>query len=278
VILGLYAAIAAITVGLVYLGLVINSQNSLMGLATTRQFIGKTLFLVVTLMEILGMMVITPGMMAGEISSEREQDTLDLLKITALPMRSVIWGKFLSGLGFSLMIVLISVPLQSIVFLFGGVTFEEVFINLLVALLTAMMLNATGLFFSSRLQSTTRALIWSYGLPAFIFVILPIIVLILTPAIISWENAAGASSYAIFADAAVLLGAWILISINPATAVAVSEWVWINNHSLFVYPYSLKNGGLFPLYSPWILFSIISVLLCLILMWGSIHFAGKMEN
>ena len=278
VILSLFVAITALVLGLVYLGFVTGLQDSWAGLVNSRQLIGKAIFWTVTLMEIFGIMVVTPGIMAGAISSEREKHTLDLLLTTTLPMRSIIWGKLLSGLGFTFLLILVSVPLQCIVFLFGGVTIQEVFISVVMVLLTAILLCTTALFFSSRLRSTTQALIWSYSIPVFLIFILPLLVLILAPIMIFLDNTAASSTVAAFVDMIVLLGGWVIISINPLFATAVSEWVWISNHSLVIYQYPLKNGGFFPLYSPWILFTIICVLLSLIFIWASIHFAGKTDQ
>ena len=274
-ILSSYAVLLGIIVGLVYLGLVFNDHSLLLGVMVTRQLTGKLIFWVVAAIDILAIMVITPVIMAGAISGERETDTFDLLKVTSLAMRSIIFGKLAAGMAFTVLLVAVSLPFQSIVFLLGGVSVEEMLISLWVLVITAIMMSATVLFFSSRASSSGQALAWSYGSVVFLFILLPLVMGLIGPLILSMDNAAGSSSYAALIDVLIILAGWLVIAINPLATLLLSAGLWTTHQTLFVFQYPLRTGGFLPLFSPWVLFSIICILLSLLLLWASTHFADK---
>jgi len=277
-VLGVYAAVVGILTALICLILITQNHNSIMGLMITRQLVGKIVFWSVTALELSAVLILTPAMMAGSITLEREQGTFDLLKTTTMPMRSIVWGKLLEGLSFSLLLAIVTIPLQSIVFLLGGIALEEVVICALLVILTASMMCSTVLFFSSREKNTLRALMWSYGSSFFLFILIPIAGLMLTPLMIGLDNSAASGPYATLADVLAILTGWILISINPVAAMAVSASLWMAHQDLFFYQYPLKMGGTLSLFSPWVLFTLICFLLSLFLFWASTHFAGKAEK
>jgi ABC-type transport system involved in multi-copper enzyme maturation permease subunit len=273
-----FLIIIGLTVGLIYISLAQENNNIFMGILVTRQFLGKIMFWSVAGLDILAVILFTPWILSSTISSEREEQTLDLLAITSMPMRSIIFGKLAAGFIVVTLLVVISLPFQSLVFILGGVSLEETVIYLLVVILTTIMMCSTVLFFSSLLRNSGQALAWSIGSSVLLFFILPLIMFLLVPLFLAWDNAAGSSQYALLVDLIVILSGWILISINPITAMTVSAGLWTNSHILYIYSFPLKTGGSFPLFSPWVLFSIICVLMSLFLFWASTHFAGKLEK
>ena len=87
--------------------------------------IGRYLFFGIVGIELFLVTFIAPAFTAGAISGERERQTYDLLKTTLLPARALIVGKMTSALSYVFLLLLAAIPLQSIAFLFGGVTEAE---------------------------------------------------------------------------------------------------------------------------------------------------------
>src|SRR5258708_4844386 len=84
--------------------------------------IGRWLFSSIFAVEMFLVAFIAPTFTAGAISGERERQTYDLLRTTLLPARALIVGKLISALSYILLLLLAAVPLQSIAFMFGGLT------------------------------------------------------------------------------------------------------------------------------------------------------------
>ena len=115
----------------------------------------------------------------GAISSERERQTFELLRTTLLPARSLVLGKLWAAVLFNLLIILSAIPIASLSFFFGGVTFEEIFIASVVLIVTAIAFSTIGLFFSSLMRRTSQAtavstvvtLVLTFGVPIFMFIV-----------------------------------------------------------------------------------------------------------
>ena len=105
---------------------------------------GQGLFLYLVLFQMVLLAFITPALTAGAISSERERQTIDLLFVTKLPSFSILWGKLLASMSFVLLLLLLSVPIFSLVFLFGGIELDQLAAAFLV---TAFILLAGSLLF-----------------------------------------------------------------------------------------------------------------------------------
>src|SRR3954463_4400854 len=94
--------------------------------------IGRVLFVGIVGVELFLVTFIAPTFTAGAISGERERQTYDLLRTTLLPARSLVVGKLISALSYVLLLLLAAIPLQSIAFLFGGVTESEVVLSFVI--------------------------------------------------------------------------------------------------------------------------------------------------
>ncbi len=86
--------------------------------------LGRNLFAGLVGLQLLLIIFIAPAFTSGAITGERERKTYDLLQITLLSHPSFIIGKLESALGYIFLLLLAAIPLQSIAFLFGGVTEE----------------------------------------------------------------------------------------------------------------------------------------------------------
>jgi ABC-type transport system involved in multi-copper enzyme maturation permease subunit len=125
---------------------------------------GISIFGVLVNFELLLIAFMTPALTAGAIAGERERQTLDLLLCTRVRPIGIILGKLLSSMLFVLLLLLLSVPLFSAVFLFGGIELDQVLIVLLIGLVTAVTLASLGLLCSTIARRATGATVASYAL------------------------------------------------------------------------------------------------------------------
>jgi ABC-type transport system involved in multi-copper enzyme maturation permease subunit len=124
---------------------------------------GQTLFMYLVIFQMVLLAFVTPALTAGAISGERERQTIDLLFVTLVPPFSIIWGKLLASISFILLLLLLSVPIFSLVFLFGGIELDQVLYSFVVMGVTALMLGTIGIAFSTWLRRTLPATVAAYA-------------------------------------------------------------------------------------------------------------------
>jgi ABC-type transport system involved in multi-copper enzyme maturation permease subunit len=124
---------------------------------------GQVLFLWLVLFQMVLLAFITPALTAGAVSSERERQTIDLLFVTKLPAFSILWGKLLASMSFVILLLLLSVPIFSLVFLFGGIELDQVLTAFLVTAVAALTLGIIGLACSTAFKRTLPATVAAYG-------------------------------------------------------------------------------------------------------------------
>lgn len=137
--------------------------------------LGRSLFAAVAGAQMLLVVLIVPALTAGAISSERERHTYDLLRLTLLPLPTLLVGKLTSALAFIVLLVLLALPLQSIAFLFGGVSQADMLIVLAGLLLAAVLVGAMGICFSAFAPRTMTATLRVYGVVVGALVGLPVL-------------------------------------------------------------------------------------------------------
>lgn len=140
------------------------------GLPSSGSNYGQILFTFLILFQVALLAFITPALTAGAISGERERQTIDLLFVTRIPPFSIIWGKLLSSMSFVVLLLLLSIPIFSLVFLFGGIELDQVLYAFLVTGVTALTLGLLGIAFSTLFRRTLAATVASYG-AAFVLVV-----------------------------------------------------------------------------------------------------------
>jgi hypothetical protein len=98
--------------------------------------------------------VLAPAATAGAISSEREHQTLELLAVTPISSLAIVLGKLVSALAWVFVLVLASIPVTALVFVFGGVAPDDVVRGYVVLFATAIGLGSVGIFFSALTRRT----------------------------------------------------------------------------------------------------------------------------
>ncbi|GIP39640.1 hypothetical protein J31TS4_29200 [Paenibacillus sp. J31TS4] len=129
----------------------------------------QMLFYFITGSQMVLICFMTPGLTAGVISGEREKQTLNILLTTRQSSASIILSKLAASLSFMVLIVIATLPLYSMVFLFGGVSPSELISVFLFFLFVMVMLGAVGVFFSTMFKKTMVAVILTYGFTVVIY-------------------------------------------------------------------------------------------------------------
>ena len=130
--------------------------------AFTSTAIGQAVFISILVVQTLLTALIGPALTSGAISIEREKQTLELLITTPVSTLGLVVGKLVSSLAYLLLLVLASIPLASIVFIFGGVAPEDVVRGYLMLFAMAFGVGAIGLFLSALFKRTQVATALAY--------------------------------------------------------------------------------------------------------------------
>jgi ABC-type transport system involved in multi-copper enzyme maturation permease subunit len=124
--------------------------------------IGRGVFIALLLLETLLVMFLAPAYTTGAISLEREKQTIDLLITTPISSLAIVLGKLFSALTYVFLLIISSIPLTALVFVFGGVAPEDVIKGYVMLLVTAFGLGCIGLFFSAVFRRTQAATVVTY--------------------------------------------------------------------------------------------------------------------
>jgi ABC-2 type transport system permease protein len=116
--------------------------------------IGRGIFVGLMLLQTLMVAVLAPAATAGAISSEREHQTLDLLAVTPISSIAIVLGKLISALAWLFVLILASIPVTALVFVFGGVAPDDMIRAYIVLFATVIGLGSVGIFFSTLTRRT----------------------------------------------------------------------------------------------------------------------------
>jgi ABC-2 type transport system permease protein len=116
--------------------------------------VGRGIFVGLLMLQTLMVAVLAPAATAGAISSEREHQTLELLTVTPISSLAIVLGKLLSALAWIFVLILASIPVTALVFVFGGVAPDDVVRGYAVLFATVIGLGSVGIFFSALTRRT----------------------------------------------------------------------------------------------------------------------------
>ncbi|TWT04792.1 ABC transporter permease [Planomicrobium sp. CPCC 101079] len=126
------------------------------------------LFSMMTYIQLGLILFITPALTAGTISTEREKQTLNILLTTSQTSFQIIFGKMTSSIAFLLLMIISGLPIYSLVFLYGGVSPNQLFVIFLFYLLTLLTIGSIGVMFSTLIRKTIVAIIATYSAMIFL--------------------------------------------------------------------------------------------------------------
>ncbi|WP_226037557.1 ABC transporter permease [Aquibacillus saliphilus] len=176
----------------------------------------KNLFMLLSMGQLGLIVFITPGLTAGTISGEREKQTLNIMLTTQQSSTSIILSKLFSSVLFLILMLIASLPLYSIVFLYGGVSPQMVFVTFGYQLLTMLTIGSLGVMFSTISRKTMVSTITTYGMMLFLVVGTVILFFITVRLIIGFQQGSTGVSQSsnIFP--------YLILILNPAVAMFAS--------------------------------------------------------
>ena len=124
--------------------------------------VGGTLYDILSVVQLLLIVFITPAFTATAINGEKERQTFDLLLCSSLSSFSLLAGKLIAGLANALILIAASLPLFSLVFFFGGVSPNQVGSAIIVYVMTASTAGTFGLFCSTLVSRPAVSTVVSY--------------------------------------------------------------------------------------------------------------------
>jgi ABC-type transport system involved in multi-copper enzyme maturation permease subunit len=130
--------------------------------AFASSLVGQEIFGALLVIETLLVVFLAPAFTAGAISLEREKQTLDMLAATPISSLAIVIGKLLSALTYVFILIVASIPLTAMVFVFGGIGPDEVLRGYVVLFASAIGLGSLGLFISALMQRTQAATVVTF--------------------------------------------------------------------------------------------------------------------
>ena len=267
VVLTVYLLVMSLFLSLVYLAYA-SASGSRYG-PDSRQA-GKAVFAAVLGVETFLVIFIAPAFTSGAITGEKERQTYDLLRTTLLPANWFVLGKLTSALSYVFLLIFASIPLQSISFLLGGLSVEELVIVQLLVLLAAVTFALFGLYCSSLMKSTLAAsivtfggaLFWTVGLPIIVFMFAGFLGPTLFTGPIHWAT-----------EAFLYYAGLSLAATNLPATMILSEGFLLSENTLFFFTTSVGSSPsrTITIFSPWPLFLILYLLAALLLYWACVR-------
>lgn len=254
-VLTLYLIVLSGIITLVYLAY--SSGANGVGSAAARTA-GKGLFTAVLAVQVILVAFIGPAFTAGAISGERERQTFDLLKTTLLSAESIVLGKLISALSYVFLLVLVSIPLQSIAFLLGGLSLTELVLSQFLILVAAVAYALYGLWCSATMRTTLAATVTTFAGMLFATFGIPLLVGV-AAIFFSTMQLSGP-----FIEATLLYTGLALAATNLPATLIISEILYLEQDALFFFSQALFGTRIW-LFSPWWVFVILHCLAAVIL-------------
>lgn len=256
VVLTLYLLLMSSLISLVYLAYAASSGP---GSVAARE-VGKAVFAAVLSVEVFLVIFVGPAFTAGAITGEKERQTYDLLRTTLLPASAVVLGKLISSLSYVILLIVASIPLQSIAFLLGGLSLSELVIAQLLIVVAAVAYALFGLYCSSVMPTTLAATVTTFAGAAFMTLGVPLIAFLFAVAL----GQSLLSSGSLLMDALLQYGVLIFSATNLPATLIVSDLILLQENTLFFFRQASAGMTLW-LFSPWPLFIIVHALGALLL-------------
>ncbi|WP_334073701.1 MULTISPECIES: ABC transporter permease [Paenibacillus] len=131
----------------------------------------RMMFYALSIAQLVLIAFMTPALTAGVISGEREKQTLNMLLTTQQSSATIILSKLVSSLGFMTLLIVATLPVYSIVFLYGGVSPSQLLSVFFFYLFVMLLLGSIGVMCSTLFRRTIVSVIMTYGMGLVIFLV-----------------------------------------------------------------------------------------------------------
>ena len=122
------------------------------------------LYAFVAALEFMLLMFIMPALTSASISGERERHTLELMFTTKIRPAEIIVGKLMSAFSQLMTLVVASLPVLMLTFIYGSISSEDLMILLVSYVVAALYCGSLGIFASSFMKRSTFSNVITYGI------------------------------------------------------------------------------------------------------------------
>lgn len=129
------------------------------------------LFPVLAVTQVCIVALIAPIITASSISGEKERQTFDIMLTTCMSPFSIVLGKMLSAVLRIMFFVAASMPVMSLAFVVGGLSWSTLFYFLLAIILLSVFAGSVGVFCSAFCKRSITSVILSFVVYFVIFVL-----------------------------------------------------------------------------------------------------------
>ena len=253
VVLTVYLLLMSCVTSIIYYTYSANARGPGSGLNTA--YIGETVFATVVILELFAITAIAPSFTAGAISGERERRTYELLRTTLLPARKLVSGKLTAALAYTVLLILAAVPLESLAFVLGGVTVEDLMLAVVVLLVTAFTFSSIGLFYSSLTSSTRVATTLTYVTTLLTTIGIPVLLVLGSALTDPYLYGYSSSSLSWVVEAALTYMLYLGAGLSPITAVIFTK-VALEEESAVWFFWMEVSSHRIPIPSAWIVYTV----------------------
>lgn len=266
---GLLGVLIFVTSGvslLVYAVAALVSANQGAGASRT---VGTGVFYALVGMQLIVAAFAAPALTCGAITGERERKTFDLLRSTALTPWQILLSKLSASLGFSLLILLATLPVFSLAFLLGGIELSQMGMALCLSIATAVLFSVLGLCASCYASSTVSAVVVTYGAILLLLIGSGILLLALSGFLLPLTAGTAAGGRAATpSESALAQGATLgLMSLSPISAFVSSMLNFDNRNDMLRFsfnPGAPAGGPLWP--APFVILTVLYLLVAIVLL------------
>ena len=136
-----------------------NFGNGFIDVAST----GRSVFEWLLTGMLIVVLFLVPATTSGAIAGERERQTLLPLQVSMMSPLGIVLGKLTAAIVFTLLLIVLTMPLLALTYLIGGITVLDVAKGLAMVLLTAFMVGAVGVACSAVAKRVQVATVLAYG-------------------------------------------------------------------------------------------------------------------
>ena len=134
--------------------------------------------------------LISPGLTATAIVSEKQRLSLDLVMSAPLEPKYVLVGKMISGYRYTWMLLILALPIVAVSVILGGATWSDVFGDFVLLSFQALIFTSLALMISTMTNKAASAMVWSL-MAVFAYVL-----------VVSYVSALGAAAPALMGSTA----------------------------------------------------------------------------
>lgn len=272
VVLSLYLLILSVAILLVYM---VYLSSSSMPSSTMARTTGKGLFAAVLAVQVVLVTFIGPAFTAAAVSGERERQTFDLLRTTLLSAEAFVLGKLVSSLSYIVLLVVVSIPLQSIAFLLGGLSAVELILSQILILVAAVTYALYGLWCSATMRSTLTATVATFSGALFATFGIPVIAFV---ALLFLGTVGGAlTTFDPPLEIALIYVGLALAATNLPVTLVLTETFLLNQDTLLGFTHYVASQSMW-VFSPWLPFILLHLLGAAILYFATVRRVRRISD